>query len=112
MYSREQDDKEVHFGTSGFTMKRTFVLFDRETDSIWYPGKDGALNAVGGPRKGDSIPALVHPEVVKLGDWLEKHPDSKILLSAPKFSKTVHDLKRKGTKADAEAEAGRRRGPG
>ena len=108
VYSREQDGKEIHFGTSGFTMKRVFVLFDRETDSIWYPGKDGALEAVGGARKGDSIPVLVHPEVLRLGDWLKKHPDSKILLSAPRFSKTVHDLKRKGT----ETGPGRRRGPG
>lgn len=92
MYSREHEGKEVHFGTSGFTMNNVFVLFDRETESVWYPDEDGALEAVSGQRRGDLIPAVVHPEVLKLGDWLEKHPDSKILLPAP-YSKTVHHLR-------------------
>ncbi len=91
VYSRETDGKEIHFGTSGYTMDRTFVLFDRESDSIWYPGKGGTLNAVSGPRKGDSIRPVAESKIVRLSEWLEKHPDSKILLPTP-LSKTVHDL--------------------
>jgi hypothetical protein len=92
VYSREKDDKEIHFGVSGYTMNRTFVLFDRNSDSVWYPGKNGELNAVGGPRLGETIPTAVKNEMMPLSEWLEKHPESKILLPPP-HSKTVHDLK-------------------
>ena len=78
-------------------MNRTFVLFDRESDSIWYPGKDGVLNAVSGPRKGESLSAAAASKILPLGEWLEAHPDSKILLPAP-LSKTVHDLKKEEKK--------------
>lgn len=71
-------------------MNSTFVLYDRESDSIWYPG-DGALNAVSGARKGDSIPVAAESPIMPLNEWLEIHPDSKILLPVP-MSKTVHDL--------------------
>jgi hypothetical protein len=72
-------------------MRNTFVLFDRETESVWYPGQDGALNAVAGKRRGDSIPTAAKAEVLPLEEWLERHPDSKILQPAP-ISKTVHHL--------------------
>lgn len=94
VYSREEDDNAIHFGTSGYTMKRTFVLYDRETESIWYPGANKALEAVSGPRKGDSIPVATESPIVPLNEWLAKHPDSKILLPRP-WSKTVHDLKKR-----------------
>jgi hypothetical protein len=83
VYSREQDGVESHFGTTGYTMKNTFVLFDRETESVWYPGQDGALNAVAGQRMGDSIPTAAKAEVLPLEAWLERHPDSKILQPPP-----------------------------
>jgi hypothetical protein len=74
-------------------MNRTFVLFDRETESVWFPGKGGALNAVSGPRKGDSLPPVAYSEITTLGPWLKKHPESKILQPTP-HSKTVYSLKR------------------
>jgi hypothetical protein len=74
-------------------MFNTFVLFDRESDSIWYPGDGKALEAVSGVRKGDSIPVAAESPVMPLNEWLESHPDSKILLPTP-YSKTVHDLKK------------------
>jgi len=70
-------------------MESIFVLFDRETESVWYPGADGALNAVSGPRKGDSLPPVAKAEILPMNAWLERHPDSKILLPTP-VSKTVH----------------------
>ena len=72
-------------------MDRVFVLYDRESDSIWYPGDDKKLYAVSGTRKGDSIPIAAESPVMPLDEWLELHPDSKILLPLPE-SKTVHDL--------------------
>jgi len=73
-------------------MNRTFVLFDRESESVWYPGKDGALNAVSGPRMGDTLPPVGSSELIDLGDWIKKYPNSKIMLPSP-ASKTVHQLR-------------------
>ena len=36
MYSREIDGKTITIAPSGWTYERTFVLFDRETGSLWY----------------------------------------------------------------------------
>lgn len=80
VYSRELDGEKLEFGTSGYTMDNVFVLYDRMTDSIWYPLGDGAMDAVAGELKGTSIPLLAEPSPLRLGDWLEQHPDSKVLL--------------------------------
>lgn len=85
-------------------MDRTFVLFDRESDSIWYPRKrDGALEAVSGPRKGDVLEPAAKSEVLALEEWLEKHPDSKVLLPAP-LSKTVHQVNREKAEKEMKTE--------
>lgn len=83
-------------------MKRTFVLFDRETESVWYPGEGGRLDAVSGPRKGDTLPPVAQSELINLDEWLKKYPDSKILLPAPR-SKTVHQLRKDKARADQGA---------
>ena len=43
MYSREIDNEILTLSASGWTYQNTFVLFDYETESIWYhlSGKDG-----------------------------------------------------------------------
>lgn len=56
------------------------MLYDRATQSVWYPGEEGTLQAVGGVRKGMSIPFLDEPAPVTLAAWLELHPDSTVLL--------------------------------
>ena len=92
MYSREIDGQKAEFGTSGYTMNNVFVLYDRLTDSVWYPLGDGTMDAVSGQRKGTSIPILAEPAPMRLGRWLKDHPDSKVLLPRP-HSKTVRDLR-------------------
>ena len=37
MCTRDFDGEPVQFGTTGYTMDRIFVLYDRASDSIWYP---------------------------------------------------------------------------
>ena len=61
-------------------MEHVFVLYDRATQSVWYPGEDQTLQAVGGLRKGTSIPFLDEPAPLTLAEWLEVHPDSEVLL--------------------------------
>jgi predicted metalloprotease with PDZ domain len=61
-------------------MDHVFVLYDRATQSVWYPGEDQTLQAVGGLRKGASIPFLDEPAPITLAEWLEQHPESTVLL--------------------------------
>ncbi len=80
VYSRELDDAPVTFGTTGYTHKQTFVLYDRESESLWYPLGDSSFTAVSGVRQGEKIPYLQESGVIDLGTWRGEHPDTKVLL--------------------------------
>ena len=67
-------------------------MFDRRTESLWYPLDGTKWTAVSGPRKGETIPFITEPPVESLGDWLKKHPDTLVLLGA----KRSGQKKRKG----------------
>lgn len=74
------DGETLSFGTSGYTLDQVFVLYDRNSDSIWYPLSDTTFDAVAGERKGKKIQFLVEPAPMRLDDWLADHPDSDVLL--------------------------------
>ena len=59
----------MEFGTSGYTMDNIFVLYDRASDSVWYP-QGNELAAVAGKRKGSSIPFVDEPAPVSLAERL------------------------------------------
>jgi hypothetical protein len=84
----------VEFGTSGYTLKNTFVLYDRKTGSVWYPLTGKTLDAVAGPAKGQSIEYLAKPRRMTLRQWRSRHPDTLVMLPPP-VSETVHDLRTK-----------------
>ena len=60
--------------------KDKFLIFDRKTESLWYPLGDEKWTAISGPRKGDRIPFIKEPDVIPLGDWRKQHPNTKVLL--------------------------------
>ncbi len=57
-----------------------FVLYDRLTETVWYPLADGAFNAIGGPKRGAEIPFIEKPPIVTLGEWRSLHPQTDVLL--------------------------------
>lgn len=83
------DDKVDEFGVSGYVYKNVFLIFDRATESLWYPLDDKGWTAISGPRKGEVIPFIAEPEPMPLGQWRKKHPDTKVLLG----SKATHKKK-------------------
>jgi membrane-associated protease RseP (regulator of RpoE activity) len=87
--------KAVEFGTSGYTMDHIFVLYDRETDSVWYPLGDGTFDAVAGEREGRSLDLLDEPAPVPLGEWLDDHPATAILLPTPEDLETMRRMARR-----------------
>lgn len=80
MCSREIDGKVTTLGTTGYTHNNIFLLYDRESESVWYPLDDGGFDAIAGSKRGSALAFLAKPPVTTLGEWLTLHPDSLVLL--------------------------------
>jgi len=79
VYSREIQGEVLTLSASGWTYNNTFVLYDYETESLWYhgPGESG-LTCISGFYADEH---LFEYESIQLrwSDWLALYPDSKIL---------------------------------
>ena len=89
VYGREVDGKVTTFGTTGYTHNSIFLLYDRLSDTVWYPLDDGVFDGVGGEHLGDKIPFLEKPPIVTLGAWRKDHPDTLVLLRDGKWTRVV-----------------------
>lgn len=70
------------FGVSGYVHNDVFLIFDRKTESLWWPLDDKSWTAISGPRKGEQIPFIEEPPLITLGEWRKKHPDTVVLLGS------------------------------
>ena len=79
MYSREIDGEILTLSASGWTYDRTFVLYDYETESIWYhlAGMDG-LTCISGEYADRRLDELVSTRA-RWSDWKQIQPFSKFL---------------------------------
>jgi hypothetical protein len=84
VHGRQHKDRTDEFGVSGYVYKDVFLIFDRKTESLWYPLDESGWTAIGGPRKGETIPFLSKPAPVALGEWRKEHPDTRVLLGSKK----------------------------
>ena len=77
VYSREIDGRELTIAPSGWTYDNTFVLYDKETNTLWYPYEDG-LKGIQGHYFERWLPEL-NSEDTEWDEWHDDHPDSRIL---------------------------------
>jgi hypothetical protein len=77
VYSREINGKTLNLVPSGWTYKNTFVLYDRETGTLWYPYRKGLMGIQGEYFK-QWLPKLSSTDT-SWKKWFKKFPDSKIL---------------------------------
>jgi hypothetical protein len=77
VYSRELEGETLTIVPSGWTYKNTFVLYDRETGTMWYPYRKG-LKGIQGTHFEKWLPKVPSMDT-QLRKWLKKYPDSKIL---------------------------------
>lgn len=79
MYSREIDGEILTLSASGWTYRNTFVMFDFESESLWYhlEGTDG-LTCISG-RWADRVLEEFPATVTRWRDWKAAHPNSKFL---------------------------------
>jgi len=77
VYSREIDGRVLTLAPSGWTYKRTFVLYDKETGSLWYPGNKGLMGIQGVYFK------RWLPEIGSAREgwqkWHKDHPETKLM---------------------------------
>ena len=79
MYSREIDNKILTLSASGWLYQNTFVLYEYETESIWYhlSGTDG-LTCISGSyadRKLEEFPSTR----IRWDMWLDQNKRTKIM---------------------------------
>ena len=74
-YRRTVDGKPLSFGVSGLLYRSQFLLYDRETESLWaqYEGR-----AVAGPLAGKRL-APVEVRQQPMGAWFQRHPNTTVL---------------------------------
>jgi hypothetical protein len=77
VYSRRIDDQTLTIAPSGWTYKRTFVLYDRETGTLWYPYEKGLMGIQG--RYFKRWLPKVSFESTRWGKWVDKYPRSRVL---------------------------------
>lgn len=76
VYSRQIDGRSLTLAPSGWTYNHTFVLYDKETGTLWYPYAKGLMGIQGTYFK--SWLPEIKSEDTRLGHWMDKHPQTKI----------------------------------
>jgi hypothetical protein len=74
-YRRDVEGRKLTFGVSGLIYNSNFLLYDRETESLWiqFTGE-----AIAGPLAGKKLERIpIRQEL--LGTWLSRHPRSRVL---------------------------------
>lgn len=82
VHGRTNDGKLDDFGVSGYVYHNVFIIFDRRTESLWYPLDNKGWTAISGPRKGEKIKFIKEPAPVPLGKWRKEHPNTVVLLGS------------------------------
>jgi hypothetical protein len=77
VYSRQIDGQILTIVPAGWTYKNTFVLYDRETETLWYPYRKG-LKGIQGKYFNRWLPKISSEDTL-WKKWLQKNPGSKIL---------------------------------
>ena len=87
VHGREKDGNADEFAASGYVYKNVFVMFDRRTESLWYPLQEGKWTAISGPRRGEESPIIEETPALTRGELRRKHPNTKVLHGSARILK-------------------------
>ena len=76
MYDRKVGDEVLSFGNEGVLYRRSFIMYDRQSESLWVHVSGEAIK---GPRKGQRLKFLPS-EVTTWNDWFTRHPMTSALV--------------------------------
>jgi hypothetical protein len=77
VYSRRIDGQTLTIVPSGWTYDNIFVLYDRETETLWYPYGKG-LKGIQGKYFNRWLLKISSRDTT-WGKWYKKHPGSRVL---------------------------------
>ena len=82
---RRVDGEPTDFGVSGLLWRDNLVMYDRRTESLW---SQLSATAIRGPETGTEL--TIQPSTfTSLGRWRTEHPDTEVLLPAPRSGTIV-----------------------
>lgn len=76
MYGRTNADRTLSFGHEGVLFRNSFVMYDKETGSLWVHTTG---RSVSGPLRGRALEFLPST-VTRWSAWRQDHPETKVLL--------------------------------
>lgn len=79
-FLREVSGKVLSFGTTGYSLRRAPLLYDRKTKSLWWILQDGVFRCVNGPLKGTTLSPYRNIETLPWGEWLSQHPKTLVVV--------------------------------
>jgi hypothetical protein len=77
VYSRELDGQVLTLAPSGWTYKRTFVLYDKETGTLWYP-QGNSLMGIQGKFFKKRLPMLESTDT-NFHKWVQQNPTTRVM---------------------------------
>jgi hypothetical protein len=82
VYSREIGGKVLTLSASGWTYRNTFVLYDYETESLWYhmSGESG-LTCISGVYADEHLSEFESTQI-RWSEWVSINPESQILIKS------------------------------
>lgn len=75
MYRRKLDDRVLSFGHAGILYENSFIMYDRETDSLWVHVTGEAAH---GPLKGERL-EFMPSTVTTWANWKRNYPFTRVL---------------------------------
>ncbi len=80
MSTRTVDGKVLTLAPTGWTYTNRFVIYDYETESLWFC-LDGECNltCVGGAYTGKELSALPST-IIKWNEWIARHPNTRFMV--------------------------------
>jgi hypothetical protein len=79
LFDAQLEGRRIILGTSGYLLDGKLLLYDRETESLWFEAVD-SINAISGKRKGSRLPQIARPAPVAWNDWKSRSPNSRLLV--------------------------------
>ena len=77
MYSRQIDGRVLTLAPSGWTYKSTFVLYDKETETLWYPYEEGLMGIQG--RYFQRWLPEIQSQTTQWKSWTQQYPQTEVL---------------------------------
>jgi hypothetical protein len=90
VYDARLEGRRILLASSGFTLGRRHVLYDRGTESLWVERGDG-LSAFSGSLKGKTLPLIVRLPTTSWSRWRSDNPRTGLLVGAQLAPKTAVD---------------------